>query len=126
MSDATNPTKPAVNSLEGKLAIAGTIIGAALSGLSVTFAMLEESFPDIGWLGAVAGMIAVAASVFGIAKSRGQVKAADIIATAAKSIAGAMGPSAGLNALGIPHATTATPPAPPPSVVAPNPPTPLR
>lgn len=84
------------------------VLGAVLAGATVTLGSLKETFPDVGWIGVLAGVVAMAASVLGYAKSRGQVKAADVIADAAKAIAGVAGTAAGMAML--------KPPPPPGSI----------
>lgn len=99
MPDLSNPTKPGAMTSEGKMASIVAIAGAVLAGITVTLGSLQASFPSIGWIGVAAGMAAMAASVLGYSKSRATVKSADILADAAKVIAGIAGPAAGMKAI---------------------------
>ena len=81
MSDQSNPTKPGGATSEFKMSTVVIILSAALAGLTTTFAMLKDSFPDVGWVGVVAGLLSMAYTASGYAKSRGTVKAADILAS---------------------------------------------
>jgi hypothetical protein len=55
----TDPTAKASQTLEGKLTIIVTVVGAVLAGLATTFVALQEALPDAGW-------IAVAITIVGI------------------------------------------------------------
>ncbi len=109
----SDPSKPGIATSEFKLSSLVAVLGAILAGTTVALGALQDAFPAAGWIGVVAGVVAMAASVLGFAKSRGQVKAADIISTAAKAIAGVQGSAAGLGALPVAFPPpTATGPAP--------------
>lgn len=95
----SNPGKPGNTTSEFKLSGLVAILGALLAGATVMLGALQDAFPTAGWIGVAAGVVAMAASVLGFAKSRSTVKAADIMATAAKVIAGVSGPAAGMAVL---------------------------
>lgn len=95
---------------EFKLSAAVVVLGTIFSGIAATLGALQEYFPDAAWISIAAGLLAAAAAVLGYSQSRGKVKVADILATAAKAIANSAGPSAGMAVLG---ASTPAPPSTP-------------
>jgi hypothetical protein len=85
----TDPNKPGVQTSEFKLATVLSVAGVLLTGLATVFSALKEQFPNVTWIGSIAGALVAIAPAVAYIMSRGTVKAAQAHADAAESIASA-------------------------------------
>lgn len=85
-SGTPSPSGPGTTTSEFQLSVAVAVFGAIISGLTVTLGVLHADFPEVGWIGLIAGALTTIAPVLSYIKSRGTVKSAEAIAAAAPTV----------------------------------------
>lgn len=100
MADS-DPNKPGTQTSEFKFATVLSVVGVLLTGMATVFSALKEQFPNVTWVGSIAGALVAIAPAVAYIVNRGMVKSSQIKADAhvdAASIAMGISPSVAVGA----------------------------